>query len=489
MSAVNRKYFGLLVLSVLISCTPKLFGQWDLIRNQNISSIDTSDYISFFYEKAADYNLMIASAKGYPSEIIRLVKKGADIEAETPDGATALVFAVSNNKPDAVTTLLAYKPVVDKLTRNFETPLLIAVKNGYFEVAEKLIRAGADINFQDENGAAPLHFASLYGFLDMVDLLIYYDVTKDIKSNDGTTPLLTSIWSGSTEVSDLLIQRGAGIEERDNEGMTPFLLASFFGDTLLMEILYKKGADIYAVNADKYNALGLAIMGNHPDAVEYLMKIGSNWKDQKNKPAIDPYTIASRYQNKQMISILQKNNVQGSIKYSIEQVSITLSSRFFIHDFYSGVSLAFKEPFLNIGFIAGCDTKLWPTRVLVKKSENIFYQYRDKGSVAYAGFFKDFKLTESPIRPDLFFSASLMAGYSFGNKLNGTSILPENKLKIIPAASLKYTGHNLTFNCGVEYIATEFYHTGPVWLRMGISYNYFLDKVRVKIKPPKWFNR
>jgi ankyrin repeat protein len=488
MSAVNRKYFCLLVLSVLISCTPRLFGQWDLIRNQNISSIDTSEYLPNFYEKAADYNLIIASAKGYPSEIIRLIKKGADIEAETAEGATALVLAVSNNKPDAVTTLLAYKPVVDKLTRNYETPLLIAVKNGYFEVAEKLIRAGANINFQDENGAAPLHFASLYGYLDMVDLLIYYDANTYIKSNDGTTPLLTSIWSGSTEVADLLIQSGAGIEERDNEGMTPFLLASFFGDTLLMNILYKKGADIYAINADKYNALGLAIMGNHPDAVEYLMKIGSNWKDQ-NKSAIDPYTIASRYQNKHMISILQKNNVQGRIKYSIEQVSLTLSSRFFIHDFYSGFSLACKEPSLNIGFIAGCDTKLWPTRVLMKKSENIFYQYRDKGSVAYAGIFKDFKLTDSPTRPDWVLSTSLMAGYSFGNNLKGTSILPENKLKIIPAVSFKYTGLNLTFNCGVEYITTEFYHTGPVWLRMGLSYNYFLDNVRVKIKPPKWFNR
>ncbi len=74
--------------------------------------IDTSDYIPSFYSGAADYNLMIASSRGYVSEIERLIKAGADVNAETAEGATPLVFAVSNNRLSAVEELLKFKPDV-----------------------------------------------------------------------------------------------------------------------------------------------------------------------------------------------------------------------------------------------------------------------------------------------------------------------------------------------------------------------------------------
>ena len=45
-------------------------------------------------------NLMIAAAKGYPSEVERLIKKGADINAKTDLGVTPLILAVVSNKPE-----------------------------------------------------------------------------------------------------------------------------------------------------------------------------------------------------------------------------------------------------------------------------------------------------------------------------------------------------------------------------------------------------
>ena len=56
-------------------------------------AIDTSDYIPSFYTGGySNYNLMIAASKGYASEIDRLIEKGADINAETNEGATPLDF-------------------------------------------------------------------------------------------------------------------------------------------------------------------------------------------------------------------------------------------------------------------------------------------------------------------------------------------------------------------------------------------------------------
>jgi len=447
---------------------------------------DTTEYIPEFYRGALDYNLMIAASKGYTLEIMRLISNGADIFSETDQGATPLVFAVSNNYKEAVKMLIDYGSDVNKVTSQGETPLLIAVKNQNAEIAESLIRAGADIDVTDRFDATPLHYASVYGYFQIVDMLLYYEASIDKKTVEGSTPLLASIWAGNADIADLLIQKGANMEARDNEGFTPFLMASLNGDTLLMRLLFEKGVDIYATNSSNHNALTLTIIDDQPIATTFLLKIGNKWADQGNH-AVSPYSVASKYRRKDIVKILKDNNIPGSIKYGIDQVDVMISTRFFLHDIYSGASLSFKEPYLNGGIIFGCDTKLWYTRVLLKQSEHMFYQYLDKGSVVYAGLFKDFALTDNIFRGNFGFSASLSAGYAFGNEFKGTLLVPPDKYMVIPALSLKWTKKDLSFSLGAEYINSDFYHIGPVWLRFGASYNLYFDKVRTKSKTLKWY--
>jgi ankyrin repeat protein len=474
------------IAAILLS-TCKIHGQ--VQEHDSLAAIsqaiDTSDYIPFIFDEALDYNLMQAASKGYSSEIIRLINMGADVDAETNEGATPLVFAVSNNRAEAVSTLISFSPTIDKVTRNTETPLLIAVKNGNQEIAEMLLRAGADVNYADRHGATPLHYAALYGYLSLADMLLYYDASVDAKSNEGTTPLLAAVWAGYTDVADLLTQRGANIEISDNEGYTPFLMASYYGDTLLMDILYKKGANIYAVNKARFNALSLTIMRGEKSATEFLFKIGDKW-GSREKDIISPYEVAAKYRRNDIVNLLRENNVPGQLRHYIDQASIAFSERVFLHDIYSGFSFSFKEPSVNGGVIIGLDTKLWYTRVLKKSSENLFYQYMNKESLVYAGLFKDFTLTENPDKINLSLSTALMAGYSFGSSLKGTTISPADKFRVIPSVSLKMSRWNFGLNLGIEYINSEFYHTGPVWLRLGLSYNYFFDKIRTRIKPIRW---
>ena len=59
--------------------------------------IDTSDYIPYYYLNAVEYNLMIAASKGYDSEVIRLLDKGADLEYTTYEGANALISPYNNH--------------------------------------------------------------------------------------------------------------------------------------------------------------------------------------------------------------------------------------------------------------------------------------------------------------------------------------------------------------------------------------------------------
>ena len=423
---------------------------------------DTTDYISDLYKGSLDYNLMIAASKGYTREISRLIMEGADVSAETYEGATPLIFAVSNNHTEVAKLLIDYGSDVNQTTSRKVNPLIIAVKNQNSEIAEALIRADADIDFTDKYDATALHYASAYGYFQIADMLLYYEASIDKKTIEGSTPLLASIWAGNADIADLLIQNGANTEAKDNEGFTPFMMAALNGDTVIMQLLLKKGIDIYATNKWNRNALDIAIIADQRDAVAFLLKIGDKWVNKGSK-AINPYSEASKYQRKDIIKILEENEAPGNLNYEIDQVDIMASTRFSLHDLYTGASFSFREPYLNGGIIVGCDFKLWYTRVLQQQSEHLFYQYMDKGSVVYAGLFKDFALTNYSFKGNFEISTSVSAGYAFGDQLKGTLYTSPDKFIIIPALAVNWTKRNLSFSLGANYMNSAFYHIGPVW--------------------------
>lgn len=455
------------------------------LSGQVITILDTLDYLPMDTEGALEYNLMIASSKGLHTEVSRLLSKGAEIDAETYEGATPLIFAVANNRDIAVETLLAWNPNIDKKTAGHETALLIAVKNMNTEIAETLIRGGADIDLPDNHGATPLHYAAVNGDMLMTDLLLYYDADCNLKSVDGTTPLMASILSGSANVADLLFQTGANLEARDREGFTPFLIAAQNGDTAIMSLLLREGVDLYEKNIHNYNALALAIQSNHIPAAEFLLKKGDLWNDQE-KGGVNPYTVASAFGRKDITALLERYNIKGKPGLTLDVISLSANTRANNRDILAGLMLSFKEPLLSAGFMAGFDTKPFRTRVMKEVGANEYYQYLDKSSFAYAGLFKDFTLLEKPSGFIIMASASLSAGYNFGPAFNGTIARPESKVRIIPAAGIKFERSNLAMTAGIEYLKTEFYKIGPLWGRLGFTYSYRLSRVKKHEKKLEW---
>jgi hypothetical protein len=297
---------------------------------------------------------------------------------------------------------------------------------------------------------------------------------------------MAAIWSGYSDVADLLIQNGANMEAKDKDGFTPFLIAAQNGDTLIMNLLLKEGVDLYEKNVFNYNALALTIEANQKPAFEFLLSKGDKWTSA-DKEAVNPYRVASAFGRSEMIRILEKNDISGHQGLKIDEISFDISTRFNVRDFYTGAAITFKEPTINAGFIIGSDIKPVYTRILMKTGENAYYQYFDKSSMVFAGIFKDFTLVEYKSGTRIAVSTSFSAGYMLGSKFKGTEITPGNKLKIIPAATIKLQMNHLVFTSGLEYTKTEFYKIGPLWLRFGFAYNLFLSNTRSPVKIIKWY--
>jgi len=470
-------FYLFLILSLVLSESP-IFCQRFII-------IDTTDYLPYYYDGAPENNLMVAASRGYVEQIEKLIARGTDVNAETAEGATPLVFAVVNNQAESVKKLLEYDPEIDKLTAADETPLIISVKNRNPEIAEILIRGGADLNLPNSKGAAPVHFAALNGDLEMTDLLVYYGADINLKTVDGTSPLMASILAGYQDVSDYLIRNGANLEARDRNGFTPLLIAAQNGDTLLINLLLKQGVDLYEKNYFNYNALDIAIESNHRPAVEMLLEKGDKWTSSE-KGGLNPYTIASSFGRKDIITLLEQKNIPGRIGFRIDEISVSPNVKLNNHDFYSGGVIMFREPVMKAGLKTGFDFKPAYSRVLVKTGENLYYQYYDKSSLIYAGLFKDFTLKETFSGTIISASAAFSAGFSFGPRFRGTRVPAEEKIRIIPSAGLKVQKRHFTVKADLEYMKTQFYGISPLWFRAGFAYNYFISKVRSPGKTIKW---
>ncbi|HSS40154.1 MAG TPA: ankyrin repeat domain-containing protein, partial [Polyangia bacterium] len=105
--------------------------------------------------------LMVAAGSCHPAAVRKLLDSGADVNAVSADGKTALIFATECGDLDTVNALIAKKATVRVRRRDDQqTPLLIAVDEGRLDLVRALFAAGADASDKDQYGNGLLSVAS-----------------------------------------------------------------------------------------------------------------------------------------------------------------------------------------------------------------------------------------------------------------------------------------------------------------------------------------
>ena len=100
--------------------------------------------------------LMLASLKGQPAFVSKLIKKGADVNKP---GWTPLHYAASGGYASVIAMLLENSAYIDAESPNGTTPLMMAAMYGSEESVNLLLQEGADPKLKNQQGLTALDFA------------------------------------------------------------------------------------------------------------------------------------------------------------------------------------------------------------------------------------------------------------------------------------------------------------------------------------------
>ncbi|KAI9852682.1 MAG: Ankyrin repeat domain-containing protein 44 [Vezdaea acicularis] len=229
------------------------------------------------------YNsLHSAAGYGYTSIVSLFVEKVKDLDldlANSKSGKTPLQLAVMNGHEETVTLLLASGANIDARSNIGTTALFHAVGLENEETALKLTQLlldhGADINARSLDQATLLHIAASAGHVSIAEILLGRDLLIDIEGEFGCTPIYVAALCGNKAFVEYCIEQGADVTKGDNMGNTALHVA--LTSDVAEIILQRPGMDINMLSSEsRETPLNRAVYLAHKEAVRFFLDKGAD---------------------------------------------------------------------------------------------------------------------------------------------------------------------------------------------------------------------
>ena len=169
--------------------------------------------------------------------LIRLfLDRGASLNARAVDGSTPLFYAAEADRGAAVALLLERGADPNIPGRKGLRPLAAAAYNGSADSVEQLLKHGADPNALDDEGKSAMVYAAGHAYAPIVALLLQAGVDVNPRYAHGLTALMWAAGhDASAGVDDVeatikkLIEHGAALDLKDDRGKTAADIARDLG--------------------------------------------------------------------------------------------------------------------------------------------------------------------------------------------------------------------------------------------------------------------
>jgi uncharacterized protein len=166
-----------------------------------------------------------------------------DLEMRNKKYNIPLIEAVYKRDLNKVEALLKSGANVNEEGPNGMTALICAANEGFSEITKLLIDYAADKNISHTQLGNALCAAASKGHVNVIDVLLDSGVDIDQRDSSGLTALMRAIVPFEhIEAVKRLLERGADPNIKDNNGATALRLAKFYFKKDAAELLKSKNA-------------------------------------------------------------------------------------------------------------------------------------------------------------------------------------------------------------------------------------------------------
>uniref|UniRef100_A0A3B4ZZP3 Tetratricopeptide repeat, ankyrin repeat and coiled-coil containing 2 n=1 Tax=Stegastes partitus TaxID=144197 RepID=A0A3B4ZZP3_9TELE len=221
---------------------------------------------------------------GHADAVALLLDHGAQVDAQSQDGLTALGFAAAAGHLDIVTMLSQHRAKVGHVDSSGRCVLVHAAQRGHLEVLRFLLRR-ADWSCTSccgERGASrsqavqqALIAAASMGHTEVTLTFIEPEINI-YDSLWGETALTAAAGRGRLSVCRLLLDQGAAVEQGNRQGVAPLFSAVKRGHWQVVELLLNHGVEVNMVDQQGRTALMAAASEGHMTTAQLLLDHGAS---------------------------------------------------------------------------------------------------------------------------------------------------------------------------------------------------------------------
>jgi len=418
--------------------------------NSRAQSQDLTEPADTSYFKAGDdsWNLVESVIQNHPSNLLMLLKRGADPNSRADGGMTALMFATEMGDSLLVRLLVLNGADLELTYVEGTTPLLVAVLNQHFELVHFLLQKGANPNHQDDVKGSALLYAAAINDYQVADLLLFYGASDTLTDREGNTPLMTAVFFGNLATADVLLQNGINPDLPDKELNSPLMIAAQQGNREMIHLLLEYEADTEKVNKRNYTPLAHAIGFKQDSAAMVLIDSGANVNHMITAKQ-NLYDLALKRNQKIVLGKLKEKGAVPTRQPDFSEFQLAWGNSFRDNEYIMQVRVSWLDDKFGFYVETGVDFRPTPRKVQVQIEDYLIHQYRETKWVWTHGGGKNFKLVRDKSNIEYGLYAGIYGMLSMPN-YRGTSDHPKFHYSLALSGGVYMKGRYAGIKAGPE---------------------------------------